>query len=171
MELHVLRVENTAELVQRLVQIRSQYAVILALAGEHKRAESQMRRLEPYFEGLTGYQQQEVEDQSTIITHLAFEVAQSKSTKYSGPAGRNEPCPCGLGEKYKNVMEPDRSLNYVGRGLEMFRNGRVLSPREHAWMLPTSCNRVLFIGISVDSLKFHRRAWGSIWLRKQAIYT
>ena len=86
MELHVLRVENTAELVQRLVQIRSQYAVILALAGEHKRAESQMRRLEPYFEGLTGYQQQEVEDQSTIITHLAFEVAQSKSTKYSGPA-------------------------------------------------------------------------------------
>ncbi|HGJ4321673.1 TPA: hypothetical protein ACLFMB_001677 [Salmonella enterica subsp. diarizonae serovar 61:l,v:1,5,7] len=57
MELHVLRVENTAELVQRLVQIRSQYAVILALAGEHKRAESQMRRLEPYFEGLTGYQQ------------------------------------------------------------------------------------------------------------------
>ncbi|HGJ4321674.1 TPA: SEC-C metal-binding domain-containing protein [Salmonella enterica subsp. diarizonae] len=100
------------------------------------------------------------------MTHLAFEVAQSKSTKYSGPAGRNEPCPCGSGEKYKNVMGPDRSLNYVGRGLEMFRNGRELSPREHAWMLPTPCNRVLFIGISVDSLKFHRRAWGSIWPAK-----
>lgn len=166
MELHVLPVENTAELVQRLVQVRSQYAVILGSAGEHKRAESDMRRLEPYFEGLTGYQQQEVEDQSTIITDLAFEALLSKSTKYSGPAGRNEPCPCGSGEKYKNVMEPDRWLNYFGRGLEMFRNGRVLSPREHAWMLPTPCNRALFISISVDSLKVHRRAWGSIWPAK-----
>ena len=27
-------------------------------------------------------------------------------------------------------------------------------------MLSTSCNRALFIGIAVDSLKAHRRAWG-----------
>ncbi|WP_432340465.1 SEC-C metal-binding domain-containing protein [Yersinia enterocolitica] len=101
MEQHVLPVVNTAGLVQRLVQVRSQYAVILALAGEHKQAEAEMRRLEPYFEGLTGYQRQEVEDQSTIIAHLAYKAAQSKITKYLGPVGRNEPCPCGSGKKYK----------------------------------------------------------------------
>lgn len=27
-------------------------------------------------------------------------------------------------------------------------------------MLSTSCNRALFIGIAVDSLKAHRRTWG-----------
>jgi uncharacterized protein YecA (UPF0149 family) len=87
--------------VQRVVQVRSQYAVILALAGEHEQAEAEMRRLEPYFEGLTGYQRQEVEDQSAIIAHLAYKAAQSKITKFLGPVGRNEPCPCGSGKKYK----------------------------------------------------------------------
>jgi len=108
MELHVfpvvnhgLPVENTAGLVQCLFHVRSQYAAITALAGEHKHAESEMRRLEPYFEGLTGYQQQEVEDQSIIIAHLAFKAVHSKITKYLGPVGRNEPCPCGSGIKYK----------------------------------------------------------------------
>lgn len=101
MEQHVLPVVNTAGLVQRLVQVRSQYAVILALVGEHKQAETEMRRLEPYFKGLTGDQRQEVEDQSTIIAHLAYKAAQSKITKYLGPVGRNEPCPCGSGKKYK----------------------------------------------------------------------
>ena len=94
MEQRVLPVVSTSGLVQRLVQVRSQYAVILALAGEHKYAEAEMRRLEPYFEGLTGYQRQEVEDQSAIIVHLAYKAVQSKITKYLGPGGRNQPCPC-----------------------------------------------------------------------------
>lgn len=39
-------------------------------------------------------------------------------------------------------------------------------------MLSTSCNRALFIGIAVDSLKAHRRAWGAVYgLRKQAKFT
>lgn len=101
MEQHVLPVVNTAGLVQRLVQVRSQYAVILALAGKHEQAEEEMRRLEPYFEGLTGYQRQEVEDQSNIIAHLAYKAARSEITKFLGPVGRNEPCPCGSGIKYK----------------------------------------------------------------------
>lgn len=41
MEQYVLPVVNEAGLeVQRLVQVRSQYAVILALAGEHEQAEA-----------------------------------------------------------------------------------------------------------------------------------
>ena len=72
MEQYVLPVVNEAGLVQRLVQVRSQYAVILALAGEHEQAEAEMCRLAP-FEGLTGEQRQEVENQSNYIAQLALQ--------------------------------------------------------------------------------------------------
>ncbi|WP_286871024.1 SEC-C metal-binding domain-containing protein [Pantoea sp. UBA5035] len=101
MEQHVLPVVNEAGLVQRLVQVRSQYAVILALVGEHGQAEAEMRRIEPYFEGLTGGQRQEFEDQSNYIAQLAYKAAKSEITRFFGGVGRNEPCPCGSGVKYK----------------------------------------------------------------------
>ncbi|MBF7981165.1 MULTISPECIES: SEC-C metal-binding domain-containing protein [Rahnella] len=101
MEQHVLPVVNEAGLVQRLVQVRSQYAVILALVGEHGQAEAEMRRIEPYFEGLTGGQRQEFEDQSNYIAQLAYKAAKSEITRFFGVVGRNEPCPCGSGVKYK----------------------------------------------------------------------
>ncbi|HGM7035045.1 TPA: SEC-C metal-binding domain-containing protein [Serratia marcescens] len=101
LEQHVLPVVNEAGLVQRLVQVRSQYAVILALAGEHGQAEAEMRRLAPFFEGLTGEQRQEVENQSNYIAQLAYKAAKSEVTRLFGAVGRNEPCPCGSGVKYK----------------------------------------------------------------------
>ena len=101
MEQHVLPVVSEAGLVQRQVQVRSQYAVILALAGEHRQAEAEMRRLEPYFEGLTGGQRQEFEDQSNYIAQLAYKATKSEITRFFGAVGRNEPCPCGSGVKYK----------------------------------------------------------------------
>ncbi|KKY74710.1 SEC-C metal-binding domain-containing protein [Klebsiella michiganensis] len=101
MEQHVLPVVNEAGLIQRLVQVRSQYAVILALAGEHEPAEAEMRRLTPYFEGLTGEQRQEVENQSNYIAQLAYKATKSKIARFFGAVGRNEPCPCGSGVKYK----------------------------------------------------------------------
>ncbi len=101
MEQHVLPVVNEAGLVQRLVQVRSQYAVILALVGEHGQAEAEMRRIEPYFEGLTGGQRQEFEDQSNYIAQLANKAVKSEITRFFGVVGRNEPCPCGSGVKYK----------------------------------------------------------------------
>ncbi|HBB3115987.1 TPA: hypothetical protein KAD22_003860, partial [Escherichia coli] len=85
----------------RLVQVRSQYAVILALAGEHEQAEAEMCRLAPFFEGLTGEQRQEVENQSNYIAQLAYKAAKSEVTRFFGAVGRNEPCPCGSGVKYK----------------------------------------------------------------------
>ncbi|MBK1711115.1 hypothetical protein, partial [Marichromatium gracile] len=45
MEQHVLPIVNTAGLVNRLVQVRSQYAVILALCGRHDDADAEMTRL------------------------------------------------------------------------------------------------------------------------------
>ncbi|WP_249532525.1 SEC-C metal-binding domain-containing protein [Escherichia coli] len=101
MEQYVLPVVNEAGLVQRLVQVRSQYAVILALAGEHEQAEAEMCRLAPFFEGLTGEQRQEVENQSNYIAQLAYKAAKSEVTRFFGAVGRNEPCPCGSGVKYK----------------------------------------------------------------------
>ncbi|MFS3511140.1 SEC-C metal-binding domain-containing protein [Citrobacter braakii] len=101
MEQHVLPVVSEAGLVQRQVQVRSQYAVILALAGEYGQAEAEMRRLEPYFEGLTGGQRQEFEDQSNYIAQLAYKAAKSEIAQFFGAVGRNEPCPCGSGIKYK----------------------------------------------------------------------
>lgn len=100
-EQYVLPVVNEADLVQRQVQVRSQYAVILALAGEHRQAEAEMRRLAPYFEGLTGEQRQEFQDQSNYIAQLAYKAAKSEIAQLFGAVGRNEPCPCGSGIKYK----------------------------------------------------------------------
>lgn len=101
LEQYVLPVVNEAGLIQRLVQVRSQYAVILALAGEHEQAEAEMCRLAPFFEGLTGEQRLEVENQSNYIAQLAYKAAKSEVTRFFGAVGRNEPCPCGSGVKYK----------------------------------------------------------------------
>lgn len=98
---HVLPVVNAAGLVNRLVQVRSQYAVILALCGQHDDAEAEMRRLFPYFEGLTGEQRQEVENQSNYIAQLAFNASKTVIRQMSGKVGRNDRCPCGSGLKYK----------------------------------------------------------------------
>ncbi|QXB96542.1 SEC-C domain-containing protein [Aeromonas sp. FDAARGOS 1406] len=93
--------------MNRLVQVRSQYAVILALCGQHDEAGAEMRRLSPYIEGLTGDQRTEVENQSRYITQLKHQarVASQKPklalSQYSEKIGRNEQCPCGSGLKFK----------------------------------------------------------------------
>lgn len=107
MEQHVLPVVHREGLVNRLVQVRSQYAVILALCGQHDEAGVEMRRLSPYVEGLTGDQRIEVENQSRYITQLKHQarVASQKPklalSHYSEKIGRNEQCPCGSGLKFK----------------------------------------------------------------------
>ncbi len=107
MEQHVLPVVHGEGLVNRLVQVRSQYAVILALCGQHDEAGAEMRRLSPYIEGLTGDQRTEVENQSRYITQLKHQarVASQKPklalSQYSEKIGRNEQCPCGSGLKFK----------------------------------------------------------------------
>ncbi|MCG9730055.1 SEC-C domain-containing protein [Shewanella sp. Isolate13] len=101
MEQHVLPVVNKVGLVGKLVQVRSQYAVILALDGQHEDAIAEMRRLEPYFEGLTGDQRQEFEEQSKYISHISDVGSRSTTKQLFGKVGRNEECPCGSGLKYK----------------------------------------------------------------------
>ena len=101
MEQHVLPVVNMAGLVSRLVQVRSQYAVILALSGQFTDANTEIRRLDPYFEGLTGEQRLEVENQSHYIAQLTYNASITASRELFDPVGRNEKCPCGSELKYK----------------------------------------------------------------------
>ncbi|MEL4242664.1 SEC-C metal-binding domain-containing protein [Shewanella xiamenensis] len=101
MEQHVLPVVNAAGLVNKLVQVRSQYSVILALCGQHDDADAEMRRLVPYFDGLTGKQRQEIENQSNYIAELAFRALKPAIRQVFGTVGRNDRCPCESGLKYK----------------------------------------------------------------------
>ncbi|MGI2161914.1 SEC-C metal-binding domain-containing protein [Shewanella oncorhynchi] len=100
-EQFVLPVVNKVGLIRKLVQVRSQYAVILALDGLYEDAYNEMRRLEPYFEGLTGVQRQEFENQSNYIAHLTNEASRHITKQMFRKVGRNEGCPCGSGLKYK----------------------------------------------------------------------
>ncbi|ELU1435756.1 TPA: SEC-C domain-containing protein [Providencia rettgeri] len=101
MEQHVLPVVNNAGLVHRQIQVRSQYAVILALSGLYREAFAEMQRLSPYIDGLTGEQRQEVENQSNYIAYLAHKASKASLTAFFGSIGRNEQCPCGSGRKFK----------------------------------------------------------------------
>jgi hypothetical protein len=89
MEGQVLPTVNKAGLAHRLVQVRSQYAVILALCGQHDDAASEMRRLAPYFDGLTSEQRQEVENQSNLIALLVSRASKSVLLRMFGWMGKN----------------------------------------------------------------------------------
>ncbi|BEP62340.1 hypothetical protein GmRootV213_28940 [Variovorax sp. V213] len=116
LEQHVLPVVLEHNLLGRIVGVRSQYAVVLAYCGEVDAAEREMARLEPYAGGFTELQRLEIEGQKALIAEqrtrpavsrqqiVAFQrlqvMAQSRAPS-SGKVGRNEPCPCGSGKKYK----------------------------------------------------------------------
>jgi len=101
MEQHVLPVITHAGLVTRMVQVRSQYAVILALAGDHQSAHNEINRLTPYLSGLEDNQRKEVEGQAEYIEFLALKSQHQEARLSMGAVGRNEPCPCGSGMKFK----------------------------------------------------------------------
>lgn len=96
------------KLLNRLVSIRSQYAVVLAYCGEYRAAEAELARLEPYRPGLTSLQRAEIDNQHALVARLrqagsrsAIGGADSLSLRRTSKVGRNDPCPCGSGKKYK----------------------------------------------------------------------
>ena len=101
MEQHVLPVVTQAGLIGRLVQVRSQYAVILAWCGDHQGAISEIRRLDPYVEGLEDWQKRELNGQTALIGSITRESRRVAFRSHVGTVGRNEPCPCGSGRKFK----------------------------------------------------------------------
>ncbi|EPF7601571.1 zinc chelation protein SecC [Vibrio vulnificus] len=101
MEQFVLPVVQHSGLVSRLVQVRSQYAVILALGGQFEGAGEEMKRLSPYFDGLNHQQRLEVESQSDYIAYLHNKASMTAINKHIRRVGRNDKCPCGSGMKFK----------------------------------------------------------------------
>lgn len=101
MEQHVLPVVTQAGLIRRLVQVRSQYAVILAWCGDHQGAISEIRRLDPYVEGLEDWQKRELNGQTALIGGITREKRRVAFRSHVVTVGRNEPCPCGSGRKFK----------------------------------------------------------------------
>ena len=81
--------------------VRSQYAVVLARCGDHSEAEATLKRLKPYYVGLDEKLRSELMKNERLV-HLAKSSALYRPSKpITGRAGRNEPCPCGSGLKFK----------------------------------------------------------------------
>lgn len=92
-----------AKIADRVVPLRSQYAVILAYYGDFKAAENEMNLLTAYETGLSEDGQKELQNQRRLIAQLkalppAPRPIISKASKH---VGRNDPCPCGSGKKHK----------------------------------------------------------------------
>lgn len=116
LEQHVLPPVLEHNLLGRIVDVRSQYAVVLSYCGEIDAAEKEMARLEPYVGGFTEQQRLVFDRQKALIAEqrvrpavsrqqfAAFlqlqAIAQSQDPSW-GKVGRNEQCPCGSGKKYK----------------------------------------------------------------------
>ncbi|MEZ2873933.1 SEC-C metal-binding domain-containing protein [Pseudomonas lundensis] len=101
MEQHVLPVVAQAGLIARMVQVSSQYAVILAWCGDHRGAIAEMHRLEPYLEGLDVVQRHELEGQTALIAGIISEAKRVAARQTMVGVARNERCPCGSGLKFK----------------------------------------------------------------------
>ena len=107
-EQHVLPAIKDFGMMERMLSVRGQYAVVLAYCGEYGAAEAEVARLEAYGRGLLPNQRSELESQKELILGLrTFGAAYVRRALMRGAAvidrkiGRNEPCICGSGRKYK----------------------------------------------------------------------
>lgn len=101
------------KILDRIIPVRSQYAVILAYCGAFDAAEQEMARLLPYADGLSEEGQAELRNQSRMIARIRAVGAPPQwvppipirpvipRARPRRKVGRNEPCPCGSGSKYK----------------------------------------------------------------------
>lgn len=107
-EENLLPVVVQYKMLDKIVQVRSQYAVVLAYCGEYQAAGAELARLDPYRPGLSAMQRAEIDRQREFVGQL-HRLSVLSSMKRAAPVqprrrekfGRNDPCPCGSGEKYK----------------------------------------------------------------------
>jgi hypothetical protein len=101
-------------LVDHLVSVRAQYAVVLAYSGDIMAARAEMRRLRTFGESSSAIQRDELHNQEELVEAISAGVVSLPSPVPSrggdiglGPLraaprpGRNDPCPCGSGAKFK----------------------------------------------------------------------
>jgi hypothetical protein len=115
-ETNLLPLLEQWKLAAYIIPVRSQYAAILAYCGAFQAADAEMTRLAPYEAGLTPKGQAELQAQRRLIADLRrfgpppqWQPPIGAPTTLEGlrrmgrprKVGRNEPCPCGSGKKYK----------------------------------------------------------------------
>ena len=107
MEEHALPMLCSMGFKSNALDIRSQYAVVLAYCGEFSNARAEMSALEPYVASAPPEHQIGIENQRQLIEQIAVKHAISlrnatmKASKFTRKVGRNELCPCGSGKKFK----------------------------------------------------------------------
>ncbi|MCZ7606618.1 MAG: SEC-C metal-binding domain-containing protein [Planctomycetota bacterium] len=97
---------HRAKIADRVIPIRSQYAVVLAYCGEFTKADTEIKLLSPYEPGLTNAGRAELQNQRALIAKIkTLGPPPAESTmplaRQASKVGRNDPCPCGSGQKYK----------------------------------------------------------------------
>ena len=92
------------KMVDRIVEVRSHYAVILAHCGEHDAAAAEMARLVPYEAGLPPAGRDGLRRQRALVAQLRVVPPPPQWLFPSPPRkmGRNERCYCGSGKKFKS---------------------------------------------------------------------
>lgn len=90
-------------LAEHAIGVRAQLAVVCAHCGDFARAEAEMMALEPYVGGLAAEGRDEIRNQVQLIAKLKDRALQSRQSPraFQQKVGRNEPCPCGSGKKFK----------------------------------------------------------------------
>lgn len=114
LEQHVLPFAEQYRMLDRIVAIRSQYAVVLGYCRDFSAAEQEIQRLEAYAGGFSAEQRKEIDNQRALITDLRAGNGPRQRVPGSGmkfpryeqrvnlaKVGRNDPCPCGSGLKFK----------------------------------------------------------------------
>jgi hypothetical protein len=114
LEQHVMPAVVNNQLLNRNLEVRAQYAVVLAYCGLYSEAEREMERLQPYAAGLAPEARKTLASQCQLIAEIKANpiphwhpeerppVIQRSNPISSGvKIGRNDPCPCGSGTKFK----------------------------------------------------------------------
>ncbi|GKS73281.1 hypothetical protein AVME950_00315 [Acidovorax sp. SUPP950] len=114
LEQHVMPVVVDNQLLNRHLDVRAQYAVVLAYCGLYVEAEREMERLQVYEAALPPQARMTLANQRQLIAQIKanplpqwrpgarpLPLRQGTSTSTGGKIGRNEPCPCGSGKKFK----------------------------------------------------------------------
>jgi hypothetical protein len=93
-----------SRMASHIIPVRSQYAVILAYRGEFRQAEAELNRLSAYETGLDERGRAELQRQRACVADMKLNPPppQWKLPLPGEKVGRNAPCPCGSGKKYKN---------------------------------------------------------------------
>ena len=114
MEQSLLPVVRERKLLSKLVPVSCQYAVVLAYCDEHRAARRTLAEMRPFIVPDT-HQADEFAEQSNLVEAIASgevtlsglneELLLHESLRHSPvrgqKIGRNDPCPCGSGKKYK----------------------------------------------------------------------